>query len=250
MHGLYQDQSAAEREDRRTQANADALRAQVQADQAAAESARLQLDYCQVRAPLAGRVGRRMVDPGNIVKENESALVVVNQIQPIDVLFAVAEEQLPRIKQYQAAAPLRVEAVIAGDEGGPEVGTLIFIDNSVDRTTGTINLKARFQNDGGRLWPGQFVNVTLILTVRKGATVIPARAVQNGQNGPYVFVVREDQTVESRPIVTGVSAAELVAIDDGIKPGETVVTDGQLRLVTGTKVQIKPQSAPTADTTS
>jgi len=219
--------------------NADALAASVRADEAAIEKARIDLSYCTIQAPIDGRTGALLVHPGNLVKDNDAVLVVVNQIHPIYVTFSVPEQNLADIKRYRAGGPLKVEAIIPSQEQNPARGVLTFIDNAVDNTTGTIKLKGTFENPDNRLWPGQFVNVALTLTTQPNAVVAPSQAVQTGQVGQYVFVVRQDMTVEYRPVVAGNNIAGETVIQKGIQAGETLVTDGQLRLVPGMKVTVK-----------
>jgi membrane fusion protein, multidrug efflux system len=221
-------------------ANADAYDAAIAADRAAVDNARLQLAYCSIRAPIDGRTGNLMVQAGNLVKANDlPVLVTINQITPIYATFAVPEKDLLEIKKYQAGGKLRVEAVIPNDPKGAEAGTLSFLDNTVDSSTGTIKLKGSFANSARRLWPGQFVNVVLTLTARPNAVVVPTRAVQTGQQGQFVFVTKADLTVESRPVTVGVALGDESVIEKGLNPGETVVTDGQLRLVPGARVEVK-----------
>jgi multidrug efflux system membrane fusion protein len=223
--------------------NADALEATVNADKALVENARLQLKYCFIYSPIAGRTGYLMANQGNLIKANaDTSLIVINQIQPIYVTFSVPEQYLSEIKKYMASGKLKVEAFISGEDARPEQGFLTFIDNSVDMTTGTIKLKATFVNKEKRLWPGQFVNVFLTLTLQPDAIVIPSQAVQTGQSGVYVFVVKNDLTVESRPVVVARSFDGETVIGKGLQPGEKVVTDGQIRLVPGAKIEIKKPS--------
>jgi len=221
--------------------SADALAAAALADKAAIERAKIDLDYCSIRSPMDGRTGSLLVHPGNIVKANETILVVINQITPIYVSFSVPEQDLAEIKQRMAAGSLPVEALIPDGELHPVPGTLTFVDNAVDNTTGTIRLKGTYANTEGRLWPGQFVNVVLKLTSRPNAIVVPSQAVQTGQSGPYVFVIKPDLTAESRPVTAGSTVGGETVIEKGLQPGETVVTDGQLRLAPGTKVEVKRQ---------
>jgi multidrug efflux system membrane fusion protein len=221
------------------QANAAAQQGSVHADEAAVESAKLQLQYCEIYSPVDGRTGALQVYPGNLVKENDvPVLVVINQIAPLYEDFSVPEQYLSVIKQYMAAGRLRMEATPYGDIT-PETGYLTFVDNTVDNTTGTIKLKGTFENTDHRLWPGQFSTVALRLSEQENATVVPTQAVQTGQNGDFVFVIKPDQTAESRPVKVARTLGTESVIAKGIEPGETVVTDGQLRLIPGIKVQIK-----------
>ncbi len=221
--------------------NADALAASVRADKAAIEKSKIDLSYCTIQAPIDGRTGALLVHPGNLVKDNDAALVVLNQIHPIYVTFSVPEQHLADIKKYHANGPLRVEAMAPNQEQSPARGGLTFIDNAVDSTTGTIKLKATFDNSDNRLWPGQFVNVSLTLATQPNAVVVPSQAVQTGQAGQYVFVVKQDMTAELRPVVAGNNIAGQTIIQKGIASGETLVTDGQLRLAPGMKVAIRKQ---------
>ena len=219
--------------------NAAALAATVGADNAAVENARVRVDYCYIRSPIGGRTGALHIKEGNVVKANDASLVTIHQVAPIYVSFSVPEQHLAEIRRYLAARSLTVEAAVPGQEDKPARGALAFVSNSVDNASGTIQLKGAFPNEDRRLWPGQFVNVTLTLTVKSGAVVVPTPAVQTGQKGQYVFVVRSDNTVESRPVATSESARGETVIENGIQAGERVVTDGQLRLVPGARVQIK-----------
>ena len=221
-------------------ANADSYEAAIAADRAAVENARIQLGYCYIRSPIDGRTGNLAVKTGNLVKANDlPVLVTINQITPIFVTFTVPEKDLGEIKKYQAAGKLMVDAIIPNDPKGPESGAISFLDNMVDMTTGTIKLKGTFANSGRRLWPGQFVNVVMTLTTRPNAVVVPTQALQTGQQGQFIFVVKPDLSVESRNVVTGESLDGETLIEKGINPGETVVTDGQLQLIPGSKVVVK-----------
>jgi membrane fusion protein, multidrug efflux system len=220
------------------QANADAQQAAVRADEAAAESARLQLSYCKIYAPTSGRTGALQVYPGNIVKQNDvPVLIVINQVSPIYIDFSIPEQYLGSVDTFMKRGRLAVEATPYG-ETKPEVGYLTFIDNSVDTTTGTIKLKATFENGDHRLWPGQFSTVLLRLAEDENATVVPNQAVQTGQNGDTIWVVKPDKTVEQRAVKVGRTVGSESVILSGVHPGETVVTDGQLRLIPDMRVQI------------
>jgi len=227
------------------QANADAQEAAVHADEAAVESARLQLSYCKIYAPTSGRTGALQVYPGNIVKQNDvPVLIVINQVTPIYVDFSIPEQYLGSVEKFMKEGKLRVEATPYGDTKA-EIGYLTFVDNSVDNTTGTIKLKATFENDDHRLWPGQFSTVLLRLAEDENATVVPSQAVQTGQRGDQIWVVKSDSTVEERDVKVGRVVGADSVILSGIKPGETVVTDGQLRLIPDMHVQVTnpvPQS--------
>jgi len=236
---LFTKNMAADRERDQARANSDAVRAQVQADQAAVENAKLRLEYCTIRSPIDGRAGARLVDVGNIVEANKTALVTVNQISPIFVTFSVAERHLSLIKQQMQAAPLAVEARFADEAGDPIIGRLAFVDNQVDTLTGMVRLKAAFPNEDHRLWPGRFVNVALTISKQQDAVVVPTSAVQTGQRGTFVFIVRADSTVEMRPVSVGANVHERTVLSEGVLAGEVVVTDGQLRLTPGVKVRSK-----------
>jgi len=236
---LFRQGTAAQREYDQSRAQAEALRATVRADEAALEKAKLELEYCTIRSPIDGRAGDLLVDRGNIVKANETALVVIEQVRPIYVAFSVPEHHVAAVKERLADGRLPVEATLPGEEGTAERGVLTFMDNRVDTATGTIRLKGTFQNEHRRLWPGQFVNVILILATERNAVLVPSQAIQTGQQGQFVFVVKADQAVELRPVLVGRTVGDRVVIQEGLKAGEIVVTDGQLRLVPGAKVDIK-----------
>ena len=226
-------------------ANADALKATVKADDAAVETARLNVSYCRITAPISGRTGGLLVHSGNMIKANDDrALVVINQVEPIYVTFALPEAVLADVKRRAAAGALNVSALPNGPGLTPSEGTLSFIDNTVDMTTGTINLKATFPNHDRALWPGQFTNVSLTLAIEADAVVAPTPAVQAGQQGSYVYVIKPDDTVENRIVVVRRTWQQWSVIDKGLLPGERVVTDGQLRLAPGAKVAIKTDAAP------
>jgi multidrug efflux system membrane fusion protein len=214
-------------------------RASARAAQALVDNARLQLAYTAIRAPIDGRTGNVMVQVGNVVKGNDdNPIVVINQVHPIYVSFAVPEQHLADIRKYRAAGRLVVEARPPHRTQTLARGELTFINNAVDQATAMIQLKATFANADNALWPGQFVDVMLTLTTRT-AIVVPSQAIQAGQQGSFVFVVKPDQTVESRQVTVGTRLGPETIIEQGLRPGERVVTDGQLRLVPGTKVEIK-----------
>lgn len=221
-------------------ANAEALRATVAADRAAVERAQLNLDYCHIRSPMTGRTGSLLVDEGAQIKANDDkgGMVEIMQIMPIHVGFAVPQHYLTEIKRHMAAGPLKVEVDIPESPARPEPGTLDFLDHKVNTQTGTVLLKGTFANRNRLLWPGQFVMATLTLTMRSDAVVIPSVAIQAGQDGPFVYVVKPDLSVESRRVMPGMNVGDDVVIEKGLTAGERVVTEGQLRLVPGTRVQI------------
>lgn len=221
---------------------AQAQGASVRADQAAIENAKVSLSYCSIYSPLDGRTGSYQIYPGNIAKVSDTVLVVINQIHPIYVTFAVPEQYLAEVKEYQARGPLAVEAQVPNDPRPPAQGQLTFTDNAVDTATGTIKMRATFQNPDNRLWPGQFVNVVVRLSLQPNATVVPAQSVQTGQMGKYLFVVKPDLSADLRLVVVGETVQGETVIEKGVAPGETVVTDGQLLLAPGSKVEIKKGS--------
>jgi membrane fusion protein, multidrug efflux system len=235
---LYQAGVAAKEQYDQMKANADAQRAAVRADKAAVDAAQLQVDYCKIYAPLAGRLGALQVYPGNIVKQNDvPILIVINQVSPIYINFSIPEQYLGSVDRFMGQGKLRVDATPYGGTK-TETGTLTFIDNAVDNTTGTIKLKGTFDNEDHQLWPGQFSTVLLRLAQDEHATVVPSQAVQIGQNGDFIYVVKSDSTVEQRAVKVARAIGGESVISSGIQPGETVVTDGQLELLPGIKVQI------------
>jgi multidrug efflux system membrane fusion protein len=218
--------------------------AAVAADEATVENSRLQLHYTKITAPISGRTGNLAVTVGNIVKSNEAVLVTINQINPIYVSFSIPEQQLPDVKRYMNAG-LTVEAVQQGAASGSGVeGKVTFVDNNVDLQTGTIRLKATFNNAKTILWPGQFVDVVLTLTRQPNSIVVPSAGVNVGQNGQYTFVVGADNTVSLRNVAVQRTFGDQSVIASGLKPGETIVTDGQLRLTNGTHIEVKGRYTP------
>jgi membrane fusion protein, multidrug efflux system len=224
------------------QAGVENARAVIRADEALVETAKLNLGYTTIRAPMAGRTGNLMLQAGNVAKANDdNPMVVIAQVHPIYVSFAVPQQYLNDVKRYGAAGPLSVRATPPG-AAKAAIGRLTFMNNTVDPTTGTIQLKGTFDNAENSLWPGQYVDVVMTLT-SESAVVVPSQAVQPGQQGPYVFVVKPDLTVQPRPVDLGRRLATDMIITKGLAPGERVVTDGQLRLVPGSRVEIKPAKA-------
>ncbi len=225
--------------------NADTAAAVALASKAAVENARLQLEYCTIRSPLDGFVGKLMLQMGNMVRANDTnSLVVINQVQPIYVSFAVPEQRLFEIRDHMAKGQLAVDALPPNSDRAAAIGTLSFVDNAVDTTTGTIKLKAAFPNKDSALWPGQFVNVSLKLYDQKDALLIPSQAVQTGPKGQYVYVVKQDMTAEVRQIELDRVDGDNSIISKGLDKGEEVVVKGQLRLAPGAKVKIvKPAQA-------
>jgi multidrug efflux system membrane fusion protein len=220
------------------EASLHALEGTVMADHSAISNATLNVEFTSIRSPITGRTGNLQVKEGNVVKAPDDKLVTVNQVRPIYVTFSVPEQELPEIRKRLKQDKLLVEARTLGETNEPARGELTFIDNAVDTTTGRILLKATFPNTSEALWPGQFVQVSMLLSMLNGATVVPSHAVQSSQSGDFVFVVTADKTVQKRLVTTGPSRGEIMVIAQGIKPGETVVTDGQLRLTDGSHVSI------------
>jgi multidrug efflux system membrane fusion protein len=220
--------------------NAATLEAAVRADEAAVENSRLDLKYCTIRSPITGVTGQLKVDRGNLIKsgDNDNPMVTIKQTSPIYVVFSVPEAYLPELKKRMAARPLEVSVAVSGDEERPLQGELTFLDNAVDQTTGTILLRSTFANQDRMLWPGQFVNVTLTLSLQPEALVIPSQAVQTGQQGRYVFVVTPESTAEYRLVALSRTVDGEAVVLKGVSPGERVVTDGQLRLTQGAQVTI------------
>ncbi len=220
-----------------SKANRDTLAATVQSDE-------LNLSFTEIRAPFDGVTGGLQFHEGNVVKAPDDTLLTVNQIHPIYVEFAVPEQYLPEIQKQRRERTLKASVTFQNMTVPPPQGDLTFVDNAVDQTTGTILLKATFPNEDGVLWPGQFVNVILTLSELTDAVIVPSQAVQTGQNGQFIYVVKADQTVEERPVTTGITYQNETVVEKGLKAGETVVTDGQLRLAPGVKVSVKSPNDP------
>jgi len=219
------------------QATVDQLDGAVRNDQAAVDSAKLNLVYCHITAPVSGRVGLRLVDPGNIVHAADTnAMLVITELQPITAVFTLPEDQLPEVAQHMSKGALEVDAYSRDDLTKLTTGKLLTIDNQIDQTTGTGRLKAEFQNKENALWPNQFVNCHLLLEIKKNVTVLPSTAVQRGPQGNFVYVMDSNNTVEARPVIVAVTQGNLSQITSGINPGESVVTDGQDKLQQGSHV--------------
>jgi multidrug efflux system membrane fusion protein len=230
------------------QAAIDSAQAAIDADQEALNRAELEIGYCTIKSPIDGRTGAVTVKPGNLVTANGTQFTTINQVQPTYVTFSVPEKYLPDVRKFMAAGKLSVSASLRDAPSSKEKGSLSFVDNAVDAATGTIKLKGLFPNDGRTLWPGQFVSVTLELSSQPNALVVPAQAVQAGQDRQFVFVVKPDMTAEMRTVTVGMRVDQEVVIESGLQPGEKVVTEGQLRLIEGSRVSIQDQtqSAPQA----
>jgi multidrug efflux system membrane fusion protein len=226
-------------------ATVDQFEGAVRADQANIDSAKLQLTYCHITAPIDGRVGLRLVDPGNMVHASDAnPLMVITQLQPITVIFTLPEDQLPEVARHMRTGSLTVEAYSRDDQTKLSTGLLLTIDNEIDPNTGTGRLKAEFRNPDNALWPNQFVNVRLLLETRKNSLVVPAAAVQRGPQGTYVFVVKSDNSVDLRPVTVAISQGNLSAISNGLAANEIVVTDGQDKLQAGSKVEPRQGRGP------
>ena len=220
----------------------DQLDGQVRTDQAQIDNAKLQLVYCNITAPFTGRVGLRQVDPGNIVHAADTnPMLILTQLQPIAVIFTLPEDQLPTVAQHMKNSTLLVEAYSRDNETKLATGKLQTIDNQIDPTTGTAKLKAVFDNKDNQLWPNQFVNANLLLETRKKSTVLPTAAILRGPQGAFVYLVKSDKTVEARAVTLALTQGTTTAVSSGINPGDTVVTDGQDKLQTGSSIE--PRSA-------
>jgi multidrug efflux system membrane fusion protein len=220
----------------------------VQADQGQIDSAKLQLTYSRVTAPISGVVGLRQVDPGNVIHANDAnGLVVITQIQPITVLFPIAEDNLPRVlSRMKSGATLAVEAYDRAQKVKLATGKLVTVDNQIDTTTGTVRLRAEFPNDDGALFPNQFVNVRMLVDTRPDATLIPSAAIQRGAPGTFVYVVNDDKSVSVKPVKLGPVQGEVTAIDSGVAPGAMVVVDGADKLREGGTVELITPETRTA----
>lgn len=243
--GLLDDSGAMSQQQVDTQkSTADQSEGAVRNDQATIDSAKLNLTYCHITAPVSGRIGLRQVDPGNIVHAADATpMFTITQLQPIAVLFTLPEDSLPAVSQHLAKSPLAVDAYSRDDQTKLATGKLVTIDNQIDQTTGTGKLKAVFDNKDSVLWPNQFVNVRLLLDTQKDSTVIPAAAIQRGPQGTYVFVAKQDNTVEVRPVTIAFTQNNLSVISNGLSPSEVVVTDGQDKLQANSPIKPRSQNA-------
>ena len=225
----------------------DQLDGQVRTDQSQIDNAKLQLIYCNITAPFTGRVGLRQVDPGNIVHAADTTpMLILTQLQPIAVIFTLPEDQLPTVAQHMKNSTLQVEAYSRDDQTKLATGKLQTIDNQIDQTTGTAKLKAVFDNKDNQLWPNQFVNANLLLETRKNSTVLPTAAILRGPQGAFVYAVKSDNTVEARAITISLTQGNTTVVASGLNPGDTVVTDGQDKLQTGSKIE--PRAASPGNT--
>lgn len=223
---------------------AESAEADVVADKAAVESARTQLSYCTITAPISGRLGALAVDRGNVVKANDVVLVTINKLIPINTSFSITEKELTTVRRQMAAGRISVTAEVPGTPGVKETGYLTFVDNSIDAATGTIRIKASFDNGKKLLWPGQYVNLSIALAVLNNAVVVPSQAIQTGQKGQFVFVITKDGTAEIRPVTVGPVSQNVTVIEKGLQAGEQVVVDGQMRVIPGSKVEIRQPEKP------
>jgi multidrug efflux system membrane fusion protein len=227
----------------------DQLDGQVRTDQAQIDNAKLQLVYCNITAPFTGRVGLRQVDPGNIVHAADTnPMLILTQLQPIAVIFTLPEDQLPTVSQHMKNSTLLVEAYSRDNQTKLATGKLETIDNQIDQTTGTAKLKAVFDNKDNQLWPNQFVNANLLLETRKNSTVLPTAAILRGPQGTFVYLVKPDKTVEAHAVTVSIAQGNNTAIATGLHPGDTVVTDGQDKLQTGSRIEFR--SSPTQGTSA
>jgi multidrug efflux system membrane fusion protein len=246
---LHKNNAATQDEVDQAQAIADAQEATIKGDQAAIERAQVDLDNCTIDCPIDGKAGDLLVTEGNLVKLNDITLVNINQVKPIEVFFNVPQSDMGNVRRYmdklQGKDKLKVQVTLPDEPTRPEEGELFFIDNSLDSGSGTIRLGGKFTNENERLWPGQYVLVNLKLAT-KDEIVVPSSAVSAGRDGKYVFVVKPDSSAETRMVTTGAQSGDVTVVEKGLQPGEMVVTDGQLRVVDGAKVEIKSDKAPTS----
>ena len=244
--GLLKDSGAMSQQQVDTQqSTVDQFDGAVRSDQAAIDNAKLQLIYCHITSPIAGRIGLRQVDPGNIVHAADTnPMFIITQLQPIAVLFTLPEDNIPAVQQHMSKGTLPVEAYSRDDTTKIASGTLLTIDNQIDQTTGTGKLKAQFNNTDNALFPNQFVNIHLLLETRKDSTVVPSAAIQRGPQGTFVYAMKPDKTVEVRPVTIAFSQNNETVISQGIAPNDIVVTDGQDKLQGGSKVEPRASASP------
>lgn len=241
------DPRAVARQDYDAKKNAVAVaEAQVQQNRAAVENAQLNLDYCTIRSPINGRAGQRLVDIGNVVNANNGTLLVIQRLDPVYADFTVPEHELTAVQQNMKRGTLRAEVRLPDDAGEPREGELTFLDNAVQEATGTVKLRVTVANKDRRFWPGRFAQIRLVLSTRKDAVLIPAEAPQMSAKGQFVYVVKPDATAELRPVTAGQRQGDLVVIDQGLRAGERVVTNGQLGVTPGGQVKVIAQPAAAA----
>lgn len=246
MAGLTDTNAVSKQDYDNKRAMVDVSLAKQKAAESAVEVAQLNLEYCTIKAPIDGRAGARRVDPGNIVKENDDVLLTIERLDPVYIDFSIPENQLPVVRHHMAAGTLKVQATVPGTIAapttqpvGPErTGDVTMLDNTVQQSAGTIRLRATLFNSDHYFWPGQFVNVRLVLSVRKDAILVPARAVQIGQVGSFVYVAKDDSTAELRPVVLGQRQGEMVVVENGVSSDESVIVTGQMMLYPGAPVTI------------
>jgi len=234
--GLLQDGIVTRDQVDLLQSTAASLAASVAAERATVKSARIQLGYCFIRSPVSGRTGTLALHPGYLVQANDLPIVTVNQVSPIYATFSIPEKLLAKVKRAMAAKGLKIQALIPNETGSSEVGTVSFLDSSVNAATGTIKLKGVFANSSRKLWPGQFADVVMTLGLHKNAVLVPTNAIQTGQQGQFVYLVKPDRSAEMRPVTLAEADGADTVIENGVAPGETVVVDGQLRLSPGALV--------------
>ena len=227
---------------------AESAAADVAADKASVENARTQLSYCTITSPISGRLGALVTDRGNVIKANDTVLVTINKLAPINASFTINDKELAALKSQMAAGKVSVSAEVPGTTGLKEKGVITFVDNSIDAATGMIRIKASFDNSKKLLWPGQFVNLSLTMAVLNNAVVVPSQAIQTGQNGQFVFVVTKENSAEIRPVSTGPASQGVTVITKGLQAAEQVVIDGQMRVVPGGKVETKQPEKAAAST--
>ncbi len=248
---VFQQRSISENDYDQARFAAKSALALVEGDKAAVSAAELNLQYCSITSPIDGRAGQHQVDVGNIVKANEGSMLVIQRMDPIYVDFTIPEKSLSQVRSHMAAGTLKTIATIPDQSGEGREGDLTFLDNSVQDGSGTVKLRATIPNTDRRFWPGQFVDVTLVLKVNKGAVLIPTAATQISQQGPFVFVVRKDSTAELRPVKPGQRQGEMVVVEDGLSAGDAVVTEGQMLIFPNGPVKVvkeegtKPEAAET-----
>jgi multidrug efflux system membrane fusion protein len=246
MEGLIETKAVSKEDYDTKKNNLDVANAQVKASEAAVEAAQVNLDFCTIKSPIDGRAGARLVDVGNVVKSDEGSLVVIQKLDPIYADFTITERDLPDVQKNMANGTLKTLVKLPSDSGDGREGDLTFLDNAVQDGSGTVKLRATLSNPDHHFWPGQFVNVRLILSIQKNAAVVPAEAIQLGQQGSYVYVVKDNTTAELHPVTLGQKQGDMVVIEKGVSAGDPVITVGQLAVVPGAPVTVLPP-APAGD---